>query len=262
MRKHHRLLIVVLVLLALGAVWRLAHGAEPAGQPARTPPPPAAAHGPFPPPVQYAPPEYPRAARDAGVQGTVWVQVLINQAGRVLDAKVSRGIPGLDAAALACVRRWIFATRMQDGRPSPSAFEVPVRFALYGYGDPPRDAQPPSGPPPARKLIDDDPTIAPYPDPRGTGVAPGGDAVIDEMPTAVHRVAPRRTAAMRRRDWKGTVVVQALVDSLGRVLDARVSPSMAGLDSSAIAAVKQWRFKPARSNGRAVEAWVAVPVRF
>jgi len=34
------------------------------------------------------------------------------------------------------------------------------------------------------------------------------------------------------------------------------------LDAAAIAAVKQWVFKPALSNNKPVAVWVAVPVKF
>lgn len=34
------------------------------------------------------------------------------------------------------------------------------------------------------------------------------------------------------------------------------------LDEAAIAAVRQWVFRPARSNGKPIATWVAVPVRF
>ena len=60
----------------------------------------------------------------------------------------------------------------------------------------------------------------------------------------------------------GTVLVQALVGKDGKVHDVRVQKSIPMLDASAIAAVKQWVFKPALSNNKPVAVWVAVPVRF
>lgn len=272
MRNHHRLLITVLTLLALAAVWRLAHGAEPAAPPERRgpAPPPDAMQAKPPRPIQHVPPEYPRAARDAGIQGTVWVRVGIDRTGRVTSAKVTRSIAGLDDAALASVRQWTFATRLPNGKPSPSNFEVPVRFTLHGSDGPPpggpppppgngprRDGPPRNGPPPPR-----DGTVAPYPDPRGPDAPPGGHAQIDELPTVVQRVEPVLTAEIKRRKLSGTVVVQAFVNREGRVIDARVSHSIAGLDEAAVTAVRQWRFKPARSGGHPVDTWLAVPVRF
>jgi TonB family protein len=34
------------------------------------------------------------------------------------------------------------------------------------------------------------------------------------------------------------------------------------LDAAAVAAVKQWVFKPALSNNKPVAVWVAVPMKF
>ncbi len=278
MRNHHRLLITVLTLLALATAWRLAHGAEPHGRQERNgpPPPPDAIQAKLPRPIMQVPPAYPRAARDAGVQGTVWVRVGIDRAGRVTSAKVTRSIVGLDDAALASVRQWTFATRLQNGKPSPSSFEVPVRFTLHGPDGPPPGVglppgSPPHGgppPPPGNGAPRDrvppppDGTVAPHPDPRGPDAPPGGHAQIDEMPTVIERVAPVITAEMKRRKLSGTVVVQAFVSREGRVLDARVSRSVAGLDEAAVAAVRKWYFKPARSGGRPVDTWLAVPVQF
>lgn len=283
MRNHHRLLITVLTLLALATAWRLAHGA---GAPVRLdpngpPPPPDAMQAKLPRPVKHVPPTYPRAAMDAGVQGTVWVRVGIDRAGRVTSAKVTRSITGLDEAALAAVRQWTFATRLPNGKPSPSSFEVPVRFTLHGPDGPPPGMGPPDGrpphggppPPPGTGPRRDGPprdgpppppdgSVAPYPDPRGPDAPPGGHAPIDEMPTVIQRVEPVITADMKRRKLSGTVVVQTFVSREGRVIDARVSRSVAGLDDAAVAAVRQWRFKPARSGGRPVDTWLAVPVRF
>src|SRR4029077_377997 len=46
-----------------------------------------------------APPEYPAAAREARVQGTVVVQALVGADGRVKETKISKSIPDLDEAA-------------------------------------------------------------------------------------------------------------------------------------------------------------------
>jgi protein TonB len=48
----------------------------------------------------------------------------------------------------------------------------------------------------------------------------------------------------------------------GHVMNAVVVKSVPVLDDAAVAAVKQWVFKPALSNNKPVAVWVAVPVRF
>lgn len=90
----------------------------------------------------------------------------------------------------------------------------------------------------------------------------GDYAYVDELPEAVTRVPPRYPESAREAGVDGTVLLQALVGKDGRVKDVRIQKSIPELDAAAVAAVKQWVFKPAASNGRPAAVWVAVPVRF
>lgn len=85
---------------------------------------------------------------------------------------------------------------------------------------------------------------------------------VEELPEAVTRVKPQYPDIAREAGVDGTVLVQALVGKDGKVKDVRVQKSIPMLDASAVAAVKQWVFKPALSNNKPVAVWVAVPVRF
>jgi protein TonB len=90
-----------------------------------------------------------------------------------------------------------------------------------------------------------------------------GDYVyVEELPEAITKVPPSYPDLAREAGVDGQVVVQALVGKDGRVKDTRVVKSIAMLDEAAVAAVKQWVFKPALSNNKPVAVWVAVPVRF
>ncbi len=85
---------------------------------------------------------------------------------------------------------------------------------------------------------------------------------VEELPEAITKVPPTYPDIAREAGVDGTVLVQALVGKDGKVKDVRVQKSIPMLDASAIAAVKQWVFKPALSNNKPVAVWVAVPVRF
>ena len=85
---------------------------------------------------------------------------------------------------------------------------------------------------------------------------------VEELPEAVHKVAPDYPEWARKAGVQGTVMIQALVGKDGRILDTRIVRSIPDLDDYAVAAVKQWRFKPALSKGKPVAVWVAVPVKF
>ncbi len=85
---------------------------------------------------------------------------------------------------------------------------------------------------------------------------------VEELPEAITKVNPVYPDIAREASVDGTVMVQALVGRDGRVKDTRVVKSIPMLDAAAIAAVKQWVFKPALSNNKPVAVWVAVPLKF
>lgn len=90
-----------------------------------------------------------------------------------------------------------------------------------------------------------------------------GDYVyVEELPEKIENVAPVYPQIAREAGVEGTVMVQALVDKTGRVVDTRVVKSIPMLDQAAVECVRRWRFKPALSNGRPVAIWVGCPVRF
>ncbi len=63
-------------------------------------------------------PEYPELARKAGIEGTVFVRVLIDKDGRVRDTILARGVgAGLDEAAMDAIRRTIYTPAIQNNRP-------------------------------------------------------------------------------------------------------------------------------------------------
>jgi TonB family protein len=76
-------------------------------------------------------PTYPQIAFDQKITGTVHVEILINETGRVVHAEVRRSIPELDKAALACVREWQFAPGQRAGKPVVVLARSPVTFRIY-----------------------------------------------------------------------------------------------------------------------------------
>ena len=85
---------------------------------------------------------------------------------------------------------------------------------------------------------------------------------VEELPEAITKVTPQYPDIAREASVDGTVMVQALVGRDGRVKDTRVVKSIPMLDAAAVAAVRQWVFKPALSNNKPVAVWVAVPMKF
>lgn len=75
-------------------------------------------------------PVYPPVAQAARVQGIVLIDAVIDEAGRVVNARVLRSIPLLNAAALDAVSQWQFLPNDVDGRPVPVVMTLTVNFVL------------------------------------------------------------------------------------------------------------------------------------
>ena len=75
--------------------------------------------------------EYPELARQAGVEGRVVVQFVIDEEGRVIDPVVVRGIgAGCDEAAIAAVQQVSFTPGRQRGRAVKVRYSLPIVFRL------------------------------------------------------------------------------------------------------------------------------------
>ena len=69
--------------------------------------------------------------------------------------------------------------------------------------------------------------------------------------------------AARRARIQGVVVLDAIIDSDGRVEDLKILRGLPlGLTEAAIQAVKRWRYQPATLKGEAVSVRYTIPVRF
>ena len=102
------------------------------------PPPPAGPRVKFipydDPPVPLSPirPKYPEIAQEAGIEGTVVVQVFVDEKGRVKDTVILKGIPntGLDEAATTAIRKVRFRPAKQRERAVGVWISIPVNFRL------------------------------------------------------------------------------------------------------------------------------------
>ncbi len=74
---------------------------------------------------------YPEVARQAGIEGRVVVQFIIDENGQVTDPQVVRGIGGgCDEAAIEAVRQVEFEPGRQRGRPVRVRYSLPIVFRL------------------------------------------------------------------------------------------------------------------------------------
>ena len=82
--------------------------------------------------ISIEPPVYPRIVREAGIDGTVEVQVLIGRNGRVKEAHAVSGSDVLRAAAVASARTAVFKPALQGTRPVEVLIVIPIVFQLQG----------------------------------------------------------------------------------------------------------------------------------
>lgn len=83
-------------------------------------------------PLSRISPRYPDIAQEAGIEGTVVIQVFIDKKGRVQQMQVLKGIPntGLDEAAMEAIRKTRFTPAKQRDRPVGVWISIPVNFRL------------------------------------------------------------------------------------------------------------------------------------
>jgi protein TonB len=77
-------------------------------------------------------PAYPEAVRNAGIEGTATIQLLLDLDGSVMDARVlnSSGSQMLDAAAVEAAMKARFTPAMQQDKPVRVWISFPYRFRL------------------------------------------------------------------------------------------------------------------------------------
>ena len=82
--------------------------------------------------TRFGAPVYPEFARQAGLEGTVLLEVTVGASGRVESASVihSDVNPPMEKAAVAAAMRFEFRPATQRGIPVRATVRVPVRFRL------------------------------------------------------------------------------------------------------------------------------------
>ena len=90
------------------------------------------------PPVPLSPirPKYPEIAQEDGFEGTVVVQVFVNEKGRVTETAILRGIPdsGLDEAAIKAIEKVKFRPARKGNKKVGVWMSIPVNFRLPSEG--------------------------------------------------------------------------------------------------------------------------------
>ncbi len=91
-----------------------------------------------------------------------------------------------------------------------------------------------------------------------------GDQQI-EPPTPLFQEVPvEYPLELWDRDVEGETLVRVRVSDTGAVTEVEVleTSGIEAFDSAAVAGAMEMRFQPARRNGRRIEVWARLPVRF
>ncbi|MEM7581902.1 MAG: TonB family protein [Acidobacteriota bacterium] len=103
------------------------------------------------------------------------------------------------------------------------------------------------------------PDAPPAPEPDGPILVTGEV----RRPVKVHAPQPAYTEIARRARIQGTVIVQAIIDRNGEVVDTQVLKSLPmGLTEETVKAMRQWKFKPATLHGKPVDVYFNLTVTF
>ena len=84
--------------------------------------------------VKFVNPKYPDLARQAGIEGSVLINVLIAEDGKVLSASVIQSdvTPAMEKAAIEAARQFLFKPAKQRTVPVKARMAIPIRFKLHG----------------------------------------------------------------------------------------------------------------------------------
>ena len=86
-------------------------------------------------PLNYIHPPYPKSAKREGVEGTVWLRVLVSEKGDVVDAVVLKSVrKDLDQAALESAWKIEYQPAISQGQPIPVWKVYSITFNL-GYSE-------------------------------------------------------------------------------------------------------------------------------
>lgn len=80
--------------------------------------------------VKQVRPDYPRLAKEARIEGTVRIEILVDVEGKVEDLRLIEGHPLLAQAALQAVKQWEFRPTRLRGTPIATLSVVDVVFRL------------------------------------------------------------------------------------------------------------------------------------
>lgn len=194
-------------------------------------------------------PEYPELAKLAGIQGTVYLKLLVDEEGNVAETKVVKSVKDmLDESALNAVKKAKFSPAILKNKPIKVWVVLPVAFKLSLDKEEPKIIGPGIKAPATNS--DDDPGIETF-------------VKYEKAPKMIEASKPEYPALAKNAGITGKVFVKVLVDKDGTPKKAVVIKSESELfNESAVAAAMKSKFTPAVNKGEALAVWIVLPYKF
>jgi len=219
-------------------------------------------------------PEYPASARAGHVEGDVFVDVVVNEDGKIQEAVAHCPYcspPVLNDAAVAAVKKWEYQPILKDEKPVPVSSYIAFRFRLEK--EPVVEILTKSeSSTPAR--------LGPHSMNQLTGGVVGGINGTSNPPPRVarpqkikvsarvaqehliHKVEPEYRLILPTVPVQGDVTLLCVISKQGDVESCRTLFGHPVLAQVALVAVRQWKYSPFLLDGNPVEAETQITVPF
>jgi TonB family protein len=199
---------------------------------------------------------YPAIARKAGVEGRVYVNVLVDVNGEVKETKnlKSLGNNGCDEAAAKAIKSVKWTPAKSRGESVAVWVGIPVVFKLDSKNAKSKkvDIQLKETIVNTDNASDEEEFVA-YDEPP----SPIGGFVAIQKNLHYPEIA-------RKAGVEGRIILNVLVDVNGEVKETKILKTLGdnGCDEAAIKAIKSVKWTPAKNRGESVAVWVGIPVVF
>lgn len=196
-------------------------------------------------PVKIVSPVHPPELWEARVEGEAEIECVVDEAGRVTDARVgSASRPEFGEAALAAVRQWEFTPPIVEGQPGRMRIKVPLNFSL-----------------PEGKALEDFLKRRVFV-PVDEEVFKAETLGLWPMPKQL--LQPRYPDAFKGSGKKGKAVVSVVIDKQGRVINPRlVKATYPEFELPALLAAASLEFEPVARGGKGKERiYLSMDIQF
>lgn len=198
--------------------------------------------------IRKIPPRYPPLARQARIQGTVILKIVINKDGDVRDLQLVSGHPMLAPAAIEAVKQWKYQPYTKDGEVVEVSTMVRVIFSMPD-GAAPKD-EGANAPPMAMSGVIGPLSLSSGPIRMSEGVY---RVFEPEMrPRRIEKIDPVYPPTAIQDNIQGMVRLEVQILPGGDVENVRLISGDPLLAEAATDAVKQWKYRPYVIDGNAV----------